>query len=438
MNKFWMRVFLIGTAVLLLLFFSNDFGLIDIQETAIVIAVGVDKSQEEGKYDVTAQIAVPASTGSGTAGNVTVEGASTVGEAVTELNHKTGWYPTLVHCKLILLGMDVADENVFDPIDFFLRSGTVEDTCLVAMCEKTAKETFQATSPVKDISSSAIAKVLSSEAQKTGLVSVTNLKNFAKNYYSVSRSGFLPVVSVKQEAESQGSESQQPVSYQRNEEELAASGPFLSRNKWWKPKRDPLPLAAETAAKGESGQSGGKSSGGGEEKADVFDATKTLMLYEGKSVAMLTPDETLAFNMAGTDTHYAFGSVTLEENEGPVTYDLKMRINHKTQKLSFENGKPVFTFHIRASAKIVDSSKADSILNITKTDLVPDKVLRAAEVKFEEQLTSIIEKSAETDCDIFNMKQKLYRSHFKQYARYKDSILTDAVVRYDIRFSSMK
>ena len=212
MNKLWTRIFLAAAAVLLLLFFSNDFGLIDIQETAIVVALGIDTAEEGEGYDVTAQIAVPASTGSGSAGNVTVKNARTVGEAIAELNHETGWYPTLVHCKLILLGEETANENVFNVLDYFLRNDAVEDSCLVAACSGTAREVFQAQSPVNDISASAISKVLSSEAQKTGLVSVTILKNFAIGYYSEGKSGILPYVSVKSEAESQGGGSSSPTS----------------------------------------------------------------------------------------------------------------------------------------------------------------------------------------------------------------------------------
>lgn len=60
MNKFWSWVFLIAAGALVLLFFSNDFGLIDIQKTAIVAAIGIDRSEEtEGRWSVTAQIAVP-------------------------------------------------------------------------------------------------------------------------------------------------------------------------------------------------------------------------------------------------------------------------------------------------------------------------------------------------------------------------------------------
>lgn len=480
-HKLWTRIFICAAGLLLLLFFSNDFGLIDIQETAIVVAIGIDSAENGQGYDVTAQIAVPASTGSDSAGNVTVKNAKTVGEAITMLNHETGWYPTLVHCKLILLGEKTADSDVFDALDYFLRNDAVEDSCLVAVCEGTAREIFQAQSPVKDISASAISKVLSSEAQKTGIVSVTILKDFAKKYYSVSQSGFLPVLSVKSEADSQGGENaktadgrsgdavaasadgapQNPayaaanacgnpfggtrtfacVPPQKTAEAIGGENlgsclsPFLKKNKRWHWKRRPLPIAAPAAAQsGQQGQNEDPQSG----KSDIFEADKTMLFYQGKRAALLNAEETLAYNLADTDTGFAFGNVTVEEDGQPVVYTLKMKISRKKQKLTFENGMPVFTFDIRANARISDSNRADDIVDITKTLLVDKKILTAAEEKFKEQLASVFAKATAAGCDIFDLRTKLYRRHFKKYEAFRDTILDNVQMRYRIRFTTMK
>lgn len=430
MNKVWTRILLAAAAVLLLLFFSNDFGLIDIQETAIVIALGIDGAEEEEGYNVTAQIAVPASTGSSSAAGVAVKGASTVGEAISELNHETGWYPTLVHCKLILLGEKLADENVFNVLNYFLRNDAVEDSCLVAVCRGTAQETLQAQSPVNDISASAIAKVLSSEAQKTGIVSVTVLKNFAINYYGEGKSGFLPCISVKQEAQNQGGSNASPSFAQD------AFAPSIKRNKWWHAKKRPLPIAAPASAQsgGESGAGGGEKSGG----KDVFQASETMLFYEGKRAAVLNSEETLAYNLAATDTDYAYGSVAAEKDGKEIVYNLKMKISQKKIKLTFENGMPVITFRIRASANVIDTDAASSILDVAKTQIADETVLKAAEAKFREELSSVYGKAAISGCDVFGIKKKLYRFRFKEYADFKNSILEKADVRYDIRFTSLK
>ena len=299
MNKFWTRVFIIAAAALFLLFFSNDFGLINIQQTTIVTAIGIDRSQEEGKIDVSAQIAVP---NESKASSVLVQGVETVGEAIAEFNGKTGWYPTLVHCRLVLLGAEAVSEDVFATLDYFLRSEFVEDSCLVAVCETTAAETLQANSPVGDLPSSAITKVLSSQAQKTGQVSVCNLRDFSKGYFSESASGYLPIISIKKEASNEGGNQ--------------SSG-----------------STQNTGSDSGSGQNGGDAGAQKKNDSDVFDASKTALFFQGKQVAELSPNETLAFNLADTKTDFAYGDVEVFENGTKVTYNLKMKIEKKAQKL---------------------------------------------------------------------------------------------------------
>ena len=401
MNKFWTRIFLIAAAILLLLFFSNDFGLINIQQTTVVTAIGIDRSEEEGKIDVSAQIAMPEGK---KASSVLVQGAETVGEAIAEFNAKTGWYPTLVHCKLVLIGAEATGEDVFSSLDYFLRSEFVEDSCLVAVCEKTAAETLQADSPIGELTSTAISKVLSSQAQKTGQVSVCNLRDFAKGYFSVSESGFLPLVSIKKEAEE------------------ASSG------------KDSSQSGSDSQSGGSSSQSGG----GGQGSSDVFDASQTVLFYRGKRTETLDADETLAFNLADTDTDLAYGDVSVYENGNKVTYNLKIKIGKKAQKLKIEDGVPVFTFLIRAKAQITDADRSADIVEIAKTAIVPERVLRAAEEKFKTELDGIMEKTRSSGCDLFRMKQKLYRSRPKDFETYKDGLLTNARVLYDIRFDTLR
>ncbi len=243
MNKFWAWVFLVAAGALTLLFFSNDFGLIDIQKTAIVAAIGIDTSEEtEGQWSVTAQIAVP-DANAGKASNISIPSAETMGAGIAEVNRKTGWYPTLVHCRLILLGEKVAEDDVFRVLGYFLRSEYVEDSCLVAVCEGRAQDMLGAASPVGELTALAIAKVLSSEAQKTGLVCVTNLRDFAKGYYARAKSGYLPFLSLLREA--------------KNESGGAGSS------------------SGGAGASDGSGNASGGGAGGAGKNADVFDAPRT-------------------------------------------------------------------------------------------------------------------------------------------------------------------
>lgn len=394
-NKIATRIFLLIAAFLLLLFFSNDFGLIDIQKTSIITAIGIDRG-EEGLLDVTAQIAVPEAGGNGTAGNVSVKGARTVGEAIAELNLKTGWYPTLVHCRLILLGAEATKTDVFRSLDYFLRSQFVEDSCLVAVCADRAEDALGAQSPVGDMTYAAIEKVLSSEAQKTGLVSVNSLREFSKGYYSVGKSSFLPVLTLKKDAQ--------------GENESGSS--------------------AQKDTQGGAAQQSGSGS-------DVFDASSTMLFRRGQQAGILNAEETLAFNLADTATDFAYGNVSVYENGENVTYNLKIKITKKSKKISNENGVPVLHFSIRARAQVADASDAGATQEVAQSSVVPAYVLRAAEERMQTQLGAAFKKARDCGCDLFKISQSLQRFYPHLLKTLGENALPLAKAAFDIRFDTL-
>ena len=394
-NKIATRIFLLIAAFLLLLFFSNDFGLIDIQKTSIITAIGIDRG-EEGLLDVTAQIAVPEAGGNGTAGNVSVKGARTVGEAIAELNLKTGWYPTLVHCRLILLGAEATKTDVFRSLDYFLRSQFVEDSCLVAVCADRAEDALGAQSPVGDMTYAAIEKVLSSEAQKTGLVSVNSLREFSKGYYSVGKSSFLPVLTLKKDAQ--------------GENESGSST-----------QKDTQGGAAQQSGSG----------------SDVFDASSTMLFRRGQQAGILNAEETLAFNLADTATDFAYGNVSVYENGENVTYNLKIKITKKSRKISNENGVPVLHFSIRARAQVADASDAGATQEVAQSSVVPAYVLRAAEERMQTQLDAAFKKARDCGCDLFKISQSLQRFYPHLLKTLGENALPLAKAAFDIRFDTL-
>ena len=133
-------LFTLIVLAMLFLFFSNDFGLVDIHKASIVVAVGVDVT--DSGYDVTAQAAVPTpAQGGGKAAYTQVTGSgTTVAEAVDDSNAKTGVYPKLAFCNLIVLGESCADKDLFTVLDYFYRNDYVPLTALVSMCRGNARE----------------------------------------------------------------------------------------------------------------------------------------------------------------------------------------------------------------------------------------------------------------------------------------------------------
>ena len=83
--KLWMIV----CAAVTLAFFANDFGLVDLQKTALVLAAGIDRDGEE--FSLTAQIAVPKGTDRTTGGTSSVE---IEGRGVWTIFCATSTFPT--------------------------------------------------------------------------------------------------------------------------------------------------------------------------------------------------------------------------------------------------------------------------------------------------------------------------------------------------------
>lgn len=472
MSKFWQRAFVFAAAFLLLLFASNDFGLIDIQKTAIVLALGVDASAQEGLLDVTAQIGSADANGAAQASNITIEGVSTVGEAIARLNRRTGWYPTFVHCRLLLLGGQTAERDVFGILDYFLRSEYIEDSCLVALCAGRAQAALEAGAPGGELTANAIAKVFSGEAQKTGLVSAVSLREFAKGYYGAGASGRLPYLTLLQEAESgppQGSgqgaasasasEGESFVSASGGKGSASASGGAQPCGALAEGKKGVLtPCASSSGGQGDSGigadmlsstggnkewltpcaSSSGGQGGSGAGGQEVFDVSQTALFAGGKKVGMLRASETLAVNLAEISTDFAYAAVRVQEEGAEVVYQLKVRIEGKKKKLRIEGGVPVLSVRVRALAQVIDAARPAGLVEVAESAIVPAHVLRAAEEQYRAAFLSAAERAHAAGCDLFSLHEKLRRHFPRQRQALAAQLLEKARIVCDVRFDTLR
>jgi len=379
--KLPIRLYVLIAAILAFAFFSNDFGLVDIQKTAIILAAGVDKADEE--FTLTAQISVPKgdkSQGGSSAVNLTTSG-KTVSDCVSNLYSETGWVPKFIFCGLIVLGEDTAKEDIFGSLDYFLRNEYMDDSCLVALCEGSAKELLTSQNAIDDTSSFAVEKLFSDAAEKSGRVSKTTLKELAVDYYGTSHSGYLPYL-VKEE--------------QTNEDEEGGS------------------------SQGGSGSGGESSQGQGGQKKYVYRASTTALLKEGKLVGMLDENQTLFFNLLrgkvkfGTITVDAEGksqTVVINKNDGGVSLDMK--------------GTPKIKLSLDLAVALYNADRPSPA-----SELGDKNISQETKQTIEDMLTGGVKevwgKVAETDCDLFYVLRDLYRSSPKKYEEWKDTLLSSA------------
>lgn len=357
---------------LLFAFFSNDFGLVDIQKTAVILAAGIDKSREG--YELTAQISVPKG-GEKAGGTASVElsgKGETVADCLMMMYADSGWIPKFDFCSLVLLGEEAAREGAMPALNYFLHNEYMSDNCAVAVAEGSAGEMLKKTSAIDDTPSLAIHKLFSGAAEKTGAAVKNTLRVFAVDTLGVSKSSFMPFIR----------------SLPRESGESGAEG---SENS-----------GGEDGAK----QSGSEDSG----DAVLFRAEETALFREGKMTGLLSAEETLAFNLVRGKVKAGILTVKGEDGE-PVSLSIKR--GGGSAKLGEEDELRA-KLSVRLKVLVSDRTEEDFMAG-TETNVATDEDERRAEELISSHIASLWGKCQISGCDLLLLARELYRKDPKAY-----------------------
>lgn len=404
------KAILLAVLFIFTFFFSNDFGLIDVEKTSIITAIAIDLEDEN--YIATAQIAVPEATDTNTENQkAQISGkGSTIGAAIKDLGDTSGWFPKLSFCNLILIGNGFKDANVIKVLDYFAKTLRVQDSALVAMSEKKASELLELASPLDNISSFALQKILLKTTGFDRDVAPTDIKTFCSLHYSKSGSAFMPLIKVI------------PSSIGKSSDEQGNSS------------------GQESTESGKDTGSGGGSSGQDDKKNYLFDAKTTVLFKDGKMVGQLDENMTLAFN-ALTDK---FKGTTIPLND--VSGELSKNDNYlltvmraiPSIKVFANDNEITLKINLNLYCRISDHSADGSSEALSENKPLPKPVIDKAEEFFIQNIKEIVETSKQTDCDVLKVKEKLYRFKHKQYSRYKDNCLSVLTPEISVRVAGQK
>ncbi|MBQ3235001.1 MAG: hypothetical protein IJA97_02455 [Clostridia bacterium] len=388
--KFYLIIF----AIVLVNFLTLDFLLIDVEKTALIVAIGIDKV-EDG-YEVTAQIAVPEATNQSTKSNESVIYAKgdTLYDAVSEIGNRTGWYPKLSFCNLIILGNSVFEENVMGVVDFFVRSYKVEDSSILCASEKSAKELLMSISPLDNISSFALSKIFVRDHNNASAILTTTVRDFSILYYSKSKSGLMPQVKMIK-TEDKGDNTSSASSLTSNS---GAGGNEAEKN---------TPV--------------------------VYDAETSLLFYNGYKVGELNGDECLFYSMFEKGANDAYFSLPVTDDDGNGgTALLSIKKANSSLKLVKEEGTFKLKGELKLRIKISDTDFPQSMKEIATIGRLNDKNLKKAENYVKEKLSDAFERSKNLNCDLFETTEMLYRYHNGDFDDYKDGFLKNLTCDFSV------
>lgn len=405
-NKFFVVIYWLIFLILGGLFFTNDFGLVDIHKTSIITAVGIDT--DGGEVQVTAEIAVPQPSQSGE--NIVytqVQGSGlTIADAMNEINSKTGFYPKLQFCKLILIGESCRDKELFRVLGCFYRKNYSELTALVAMCEGNASDMLAMKSAVSEMTSEAIRKILSDEVEKSANVTSANLKKIAAMQYSESKACYMPYVQVNQPGTSQQG---------GNGDNVGGNG------------------AGQGGQGQQNQQSGGQSGQSGQGGEVEFTARKTAYFSDGRFVGVLDEQQSFALCLLQNEIRLA----VLPCDSDGIHYTLGLKSVDCGTKLKVVDGVPELTVKFKAKAQIQGARVKVDLKKIITDDVVKPSVLESAEKEMQGRFESLMDDVKSSGGDVICAKELLYKNATKYFEAFKDDLLQRITVKYDIDIQSV-
>ncbi|MGN0807079.1 MAG: Ger(x)C family spore germination C-terminal domain-containing protein [Candidatus Coproplasma sp.] len=384
-------------SVLSALFFTNDFGLVDLRKTSVIIGVGVDFDNQD-EMMLTAQLAVPmpAENGENTQFTVVTGKGTSVAEALNDINVKTGYYPKLVFCKLIVVGESCFDKDINSYLNYFFSNEYSGLTPKIAACKGKASELFSLKLPYGDSVTDSVDRLLSDEAQKSANVSTANLNGFGQGYYSKSRASYMPYIEVSGAGGESGAEQEE----------------------------------GESGGDGDSSTLNSQSQGGESGENVEFFCGKTAVFTEGKLAGVLSEEQAFAFNLLNGDIRRTY--VACENGERAAT--ISIRDCKGDISLKVEKGIPVLKLSFSAAAKVQDDkTKQNKQRGENETS---KEILQLGEQTIKGFMEGLYAYTSEIDCDLLGAKDLLYKKQNKYFETLNDSITKTLTVVYEIKLRS--
>lgn len=364
------RGILLMLLLILLVFAVNSFSSVDIEKTAIIIALGID--YEEDEYIVTGQLSLPASSGGSEAPQQAPTMLSGRGPspsaAYRQIATLTGWLPTLSFCTVIVIGNEVLERPVMEVLDFALRVKQLNDSALMCAFDGTARDFFNMKTPLDQISAFSLLKIFAKENSQSAEVSVISLKNFAMNYYRQSNGNFLPYITAIPD------DNRENTTAQENQ------------------KSEIVNFAADRIVVFDR-----------DEKTDIFqqDLSKPFVL-------LTRPIQSGTLNLSGVQTD-RFIADNLEINLESVPAKISTEIEDGRIKCKIDYSVNIRILHLEA-----DGKQIQDLLDAQ----IPQEIKDAVRVSLEEGFSAFADRIKELNCDILLLEENIYKSHPKKYREF--------------------
>ncbi len=355
---------------------------------AVVTAVGIDKIDDQ--FEVSFLTFIPTANQTYKETNSVISGkGNSVGEAVYEAELTLGRTIGLSHARTTVIGEKLLAEDITQCVDYLSRISALPENSVLISTNDTAKEfliTAQSLAPNIGLK---LEQLVHYNAENV-YVTDTTIESFYNGYYSEEKASIIGYLTVEQ---LEGTPGQVTTS----QDTSSSGGGGQSEG--------------GGGSGGSGGSGGGENSGGGQDgPKQIWNKGETVILKNGKKVALLSVDQLNGINIINAKSSnqtYFLSNVNDEVYKGA---DLTYRIRNKNVKtaVKFENGHPIFKAYLIVGVELVEVNKKDSRSEEINTEF--SKITPTVEKLIQDQIRKDFTKTLtllrQNKTDVIGIRQK--------------------------------
>ena len=385
--------FILYYFVLLVFFVPNALTLPSLSfRTAIVTAVGVDSKDDQIEVSILTLSQVGQGDNKEQNKMVSATGKR-VSDAIGLIELRLGRKVQMGHVKFVLLSEQLAQNDISNLIDCFIRTSKISNSVTLVICKDNAKQLLSAANKLTENSSYNLSEIISNDYNDT-FTKETSIDYFFKGYFSPNKISSLGYISMTND-ESGGI----PVESQVPSEQGGADD------------TNPKQKSEETNSE--------------QDKNIISFNRENVIFKNGKMLRVLDKKDMDGLNWISTESTHQY--ITLEnytekqQNLENATITMEVVEKFVRDEVNFEKGIPTITFYIVLELNMLEIIQQND--NISNSDIkMTPKLLQAISDKAKQQFCYSVNKLKNDNTDVVNAYQLLNSKEHKKFQKMLKSL----------------
>ncbi len=354
-------------AIFLLILLPNAVSVpSELQTTAIVSGIGIDKEGEE--ISLSAQILIPQPSTSYSPKSTVISGTGKdLMDAISAVELKTGQSLGLAHCYIIIIGDELCNDNLIETLDFLMRSNIMGNNTALIHTSQKAEDILK----------------VSSQFSESDINNLQNIAKFNKENYNSTSTSLIELFS---------------------EYALPASASVIATID-----SDKSAEQQSGSNSGESSNSGGESSsqngGSSSSSTSAFkNEGKAIVVKKGKKILDLEQDDIMKFNWLDSGTQK--GNILIENYSDKNLQNATIGIKQTAKSVHFNpkitNGTPILEANITLDTRI-ESIENGGKIQTSHKNYYNETLVSAIKTKINQDVQDALNLAKEYNFDIMDI-----------------------------------